>query len=384
MASMLRSRLFVRLIAPAAIAGALLGAAVLSLFVLRGDAPTSVDVRAPGGLGGLALAEFGPTSDRVFVADPDDPTERRLVATIDHVEGWGINPAFSVAGALAAFTVLPPGSLPRRDQPAELWLLDLDSGEQRRLASDADLLAQPVFDREGRLLVYRSTRADGAQEIVRVDLATRLRRPIYSYRGSFGVFPVGVALGGEVLVASLSATGTDILAVREGAAPRLVVHASDHIARDWRVSPEGGELSYLAPQFLGERWVYRLQVVAIEDGSPIAVNATTLARAEQFGPVWTPDGAAVTVGSEAYPQTSAPATTVSLEGDVQALASPEIGFDVPLGWSPDGAYLVARSFDGFTSYEPGGETIVVISAAGERRPIAAASELIVLGWMHGG
>jgi hypothetical protein len=101
--------------------------------------------------------------------------------------------------------------------------------------------------------------------------------------------------------------------------------------------------------------------------------------------VWTPDGAAVTVGTEAYPETSAPARTVRLEGgEVEVLASPEVGFDVPLGWSPDGEYLVARSFDGSTSYEPGGDTIVLISAEGERRPIAASSELIVLGWVRRG
>lgn len=377
-------RLVLRVLLPAATAALLvvLGAAALSHW-RGGDVP--VEVRTAAGSETVVFAEFGPTEDRVYAAPADDPSRRRLVATIEHVHGWGINPAASVVGSLAAYTVLAPGSEPRRDAPAELWLLDLASGQGTRLASDADLLAPPVFDAAGSGLVYRSTRSDGTQEVVSVDLDSRLRRPVYVHAGSFGVYPVGYAATGEVLFAVLSTAGTDIEAVRAGEPPRLVVHASDHIARDWRVSPDGREVSYLAPELTNERWVYRLRVASVEDGAQRTLDATAAARAEQFGPVWTPDGAAVTVGVEAYPAASAPAMTLSLrDGSTQALPAPPAGFDVPLGWSPAGQYLVARSFDGATSYEPGRESIVVISPDGERRPIATAAQLIFVGWMSSG
>ncbi|MEZ4502778.1 MAG: hypothetical protein R3C39_09155 [Dehalococcoidia bacterium] len=374
------SRLGVRSVVPAAVAALALLVA-LGIILTRGGNGPGVEVQSSASTGGLAYAEFGPTADRVFIAEPGNLTDRRLVATIDHVEGWGINPAFSVAGSRAAYTVLPPSSRPRRDEPAELWLLDLETGDQRRLASDADLLVQPVFDASGEALVYRSTRSDGTQEIVRVDLATSIRRPAYTYRGDFGVFPAGVTPEGEIVIATLSTQGTDLLAVREGGEPRLVAHASDQIARDWRLSPDGTEVSYLAPELLGERWVHRLNVVSVADGTSRLGDATAAARSEQFGPVWMPEGGAVTVGYEAYPDSSAPAATVSLaDGTEEPLAAPTEGFDVPLGWSPDGQYLAARSFDGATSYEPGRETMVVISADGERFALSAATEVIYLGW----
>jgi hypothetical protein len=158
----------------------------------------------------LAFAEFGAVADRVYLASPSNPADRRLIATVDHVEGWGINPAFSVAGGLAAYTVLPPGSIPRRDSPAELWLLDLRSGESSRIARDADLLAPPAFDANGRTLLYRSTRHDGRQELVSVDLKSRVRRPVHSYEGAFGLHPIGFAADGAVVFAELSAKGTDV------------------------------------------------------------------------------------------------------------------------------------------------------------------------------
>ena len=77
----------------------------------------------------------------------------------------------------------------------------------------------------------------------------------------------------------------------------------------------------------------------------------------------------------------AAAVTLSLDGGSElTLAGPERGFDAPLGWSPDGRYLAARSFDGSGSYAPGRESMVVISIDGVRLIVTARTELIFLGW----
>lgn len=333
--------------------------------------------------GMLAFAEFGAVADRVYVAPASNLADRRLVATVDHVEGWGINPAFSLAGSRAAYTVLPVGSLPRRDAPAELWLLDLESGEPSRLARDADLLVPPAFDAGGKQLVYRSTRSDGRQEVVVVDLATRVRRPVYAYDGGFGAYPIGFASDGAVVFASLSQTGTDIYrASREGGLPQLIAHASDQIARDWRIAPDGKAVSYLAPELHAERWIYRAQVLDITGRGGATTPATPSPEVEQFGPVWRPDGSGLTLGREPFGDPNAAAMTLSFDGGAtEALPPPSIGFDVPVAWSPNGRHLVARSFDGASSYQPGRESIVIISDDGSRRPINTDTEVIVLGWV---
>ena len=289
-----------------------------------------------------------------------------------------------MAGSLVVYTVLPPEAEPRSDAPAELWLLDVRTGASVRLASDADLLAQPRFDATGQHVAYRATTSSGEQELVRVDLDTRLRRVLHTDTGGFGVFPIGFTDDGALLFAALSVSGTDIYRVEDREAPELLVHASDNIARDWLISPDGRELSYLAPELHLERYVHRLHVVSTEDGSPLDENRTPAAANEQFGPVWTPDGGAITVGQEAYPAVSAPAMTLTESGTAEPLPAPAAGFDVPLGWSPDGRYLVARSFDGVSAHEPGRESIVVISKEGERLPIEGRSEVIVIGWVSDG
>jgi hypothetical protein len=162
----------------------------------------------------------------------------------------------------------------------------------------------------------------------------------------------------------------------------MLLHASDEIARDWQLSPDGRMVSYLAPVHAGERVVHRLHVVSIADGG-VLVEADGLS--EQFAPVWDASGEGLTFGREAYPEATASAATISLaDGVVTTLAAPEQGFDAPLGWSPDGQYLAVRTFDGSSAYAPGTESLVVISVDGERLSVTANSELIFLGWLTRG
>ena len=367
---------------------ALLAALGAALVLLRGD-DEDAGSQADAAGARLVFAEFGLLADSIYVAAPDALEDRDLVASVPHARGWAITPAPEMAGALVAFTVLPTDVPPRRDEPAELWLLDVRSGEQTRLAGDADLLAPPVFDRAGAVLVYRRSTEDGAQELVRVDLATRARRTLLSVATDFGLFPVAVDREGAALYIELSTRGTDLYRTAGDGSPQLVAHASDHVARDWRLSPDGATLSYLAPEVSAERVVQRLRMIGVTGGAAAPSMLTGedgAVLAGQLSPVWTPGGEALTVGREAYPELSAAPVTLALDNAAastgeQPLPAPAQGFDAPLGWSADGRYLAARSFSGSDAFEPGRASLVVISPRGERATVAADSELIFIGWL---
>ena len=333
----------------------------------------------------LVFAEFGPGEDRIYVAPAGDLDARELLASVPHAQGWALTPATELAGALIAFVALPPEAEPHRDSPAELWLLDAASGELTRLAGDADLLVPPVFDREGRYLVYRSSDGiEGTQALVRVDLATRERRTVRELTTRFGILPVAVPADGAVVYAELSTGGTDLYRVdAEGEGVTLLLHASDHIASGWRLSPDGRTLSYLAPRIEAERVVQRLHVTPIDGGDAPRIEAGDGFVGDQFSPVWTPTGDGITFGQEPGFLAGVAPLTLRIEdgGEQGRLTAPEQGFDAPLGWSGDGRYLAARSFDGRDAYEPGRESLVVISSAGGRATVLADHELIFIGWL---
>jgi len=352
----------------------LTAAAILSGLSLRSEGGATLHAR-------LVFAEFGPSADRIYIADADDPSTRSLVATVEHVAGWGINPAWEASTAMVAYTVLPAEGEARRDAPAELWVLNAITGEHQRLAHDADLLAAPVLAADGRTVTYRRSAATGTQTLLTVDLATGAATEVVTTDAGFGVYPVSVEADGAILYVGLSTAGTDLYRGRPGTEPEALFHLSDYVARDWRLAPGGGRLAYLAPAFEAERVVNQLQVATL-DGQAVAAPPLT---GEQFGPVWRPDGQAVTVGQEAYPAGQAAAVTLSIDGgDTDPLPAPSQGFDAPLSWSPDGRYLAARSFDGVSAYAPGNEGMVVIAEDGARRAVTGSRELIFLGWVLSG
>ncbi len=358
--------------------------AVLALNREERESEDGGGTEAPTGTT-LVFAEFGVSEDSIYRASADNPSERTLVATIAHAPEWGINPATEAAGTHTAYTVLPPEARPERETPAELHLLDVESGEQTLLASDADLLTVPVLDRLGAHVVYRSNGEAGRQSLVSVDLATNERRTLHTVETQFGIYPVGFSNDGALLFANLSVAGTDLYRLVEGDAPQLLLHASDQVARDWEVSPDGTSISFVATETREQRVVNRLQVVDLEPTERVSLPAAeTPSTTDQFSPVWRPDGAAITVGREAYPDRAASAVTYPLDGgSPQPLATPSEGYDVPLSWSADGRYLAAHSYDGPTANQPGEESLVVIAPDGQRRTINASTEVLFLGWVVG-
>ncbi|MGE0227129.1 MAG: hypothetical protein AB7I38_01395 [Dehalococcoidia bacterium] len=374
-----------RLVLAVPVAGLAVAVAVAMVVLTREERPSNGAVAAPATTDGAALvvAEFGTNADRVFLADADDPDERTLLATIPHAPDWGINPGAPATTDLVVYTVLPPAAPPERGSPAELYVLDASTGETRLLAGDADLLTPPVMDGAGTTVAYRSNGDVGLQSLVSVDLATGARRTLYQVETTFGVFPVGFEADGHLVFAALSRAGTELYrATSADHSPELVLHASDEVARDWQLSPDGESVSFLAPAIEDERVVHRLQVIDLTDGAAVSMATERPPSAvEEFAPVWRPDGSGITVGREAYPDAAAAAVTYPLgTGTPAPLPAPARGYDVPAGWSADGEYLAVRSFDGVSAGDPGTETLVVVTPDGARVTVTAASELLFLGW----
>ena len=356
----------------AAIALVLLGSAAVLLRMLPGAA-----LDGPRGVPRVVFAEFGSTGDHLYTAPATDPSRRTHIDTIEHAEGWGINPG-RMRGNLVAYTVLPTGTAGGRGAQAELWLLDVVGRDRTRLARDADLLVKPQLI-DANTVIYRRTSGD-QQAVVSVDVQQLRRTVVHQERTAFGIFPVGFEATGALVFTRLSTTGTDVLAVRPGEQPVPLFHASDAIARDWQLSPDGRSIAFLAPEASAERVVYRAQVVVLAGPHPGQLPGEAAAH-EQYGPTWTPDGRALAVGREPAEQTAAAVTLLRAGAAPTALAAPPRGFDVPFAWSPRGEFLAARTFDGVDSTNPGRESAVVIATDGARRAIPATGEVILVGWL---
>ncbi|MCH8949166.1 MAG: hypothetical protein IIB87_02170 [Chloroflexi bacterium] len=368
---------------------------VLALAVTGRDSDASLsgDLAALRSEAGtlIVYSEFGQWADTIWAADPNDPANRVALASIDHAYGFGITPVLSPDGVHIAYTVRAGDAA--ESAGGELWLLDVETGAAKRLAQQVDLAGAPVWSPESDAVFVRRSGANGA-ELVRVELsgaATVLAAATNSLASSAnGLYIIDVSPDGEWLYyAVLSAGGTDVAraSVHSGK-QEPVAHLSDGFSRDWKLSPNGDRLSYLAQANSGSSVTFVAQVLDISTGlteTPLA--GTPVA---QFNPVWErgggltigqiSDGGAASGGAGDAP------LRLNAAGAVTAVALPEpaSGFDVPLSWSPDGAHLAVRSFEGRSAADPGPSRVVVVRTDGARFELSRQSDIFVAGWLTGG
>ncbi len=320
----------------------------------------------------LVYSEFGHWADTIWAADPDDPANRAYVATVEHSPGFGISASLSPDGTYLAYTTLPRGA--SRDDAAELWLLEVGTVTASRLAEEVDLRSTPVWTPASDAVVVRQTVGDEGA-IVLVDLSGQ---PTRLSAADTGLYPIEFSSDGTTLYyATLSEDGTDIRAVSAlGGESELLAHLSDGFARDWHLAPDGSKLAYLA-QTSGASLSYHAEVLDIATGE--AQGTVAGMSGSQFNPIWDPHGG-LTIGSA--PDGASAGAAMRIAGsEGSALAGPETGFDVPVSWSPDGAYLVVRNFEGASASDPGQSHVIIINQSDQRQQLSALSDVLVAGWL---
>ena len=317
----------------------------------------------------LFFAEFGWNEDLIYEVSSLEPNNKKIIHTVEHSPGFGLNPAINTHKGKIAYVVLPKDTIPSRQSSAELWIFNTHTQESVRLARDADISARPVLRNDGHSIIYRSSENIDGSSIVEVNLDTRVRKIIHTDSDSFGIIPVGFNQNNEILFARFDYKGTDLIKINHQQELSILFHASDEIARDWRIDPSGQNIAFLAPEFLGEKIVHRAQLMSL-DGNKVN-NKIMEGVSEQYAPAWRQDGA-LAVGTSMAP-------IVIDNHNSLILMPPEEGFDVPLGWSADGNYLAVRHFDGIDSYAPGSDSLVLIKQ-NKRMTIHNHGELIFLGW----
>jgi len=376
---------------------ALIVLAVLVMGGCNGEgevSPTPTGTPLPTGVPeeGLRLVykEFGSEADIVWLAAAAEPRTRAKVAEVEHTPGVGISASLSPDGERIAYLVLPAAD----GDPAldgQAWLLDVGSGKTRLLASDLDVLGKPVWSPDGSSVVVRrngpQAQIGQAVSLLKVDVSDGSETPLMQADDVLGLFPIGYSPDGTLLYfAQITLGGTHLGTVAAvGGSPRLLVQASDEVARDWHLSPDGSRVVFLAGQPTDDRIGIRAFVVELVEGAapqPLSDFSEALDAGDHFNPVWHPDGERITVGRSPADGASAAALVSLSERELEEVTpGPDQGFDVPVGWSPEGDYLAVRSFEGSSAAQPGREHLVIIELGKGRQTVADRGNLEFIGWL---
>ncbi len=340
----------------------------------------------------LLYKEFGSEADVIWLAAAAEPQRRAKVAEVEHAPNMGISASLSPDGERIVHLMLPAaGGAPALD--AQAWLLDIDSGKTRLLASDLDGASKPVWSPDGSSIVVRrngpQAQIGQAVSLLKVDVSDGSETLLMQADDVLELFPIGYSAdGGSLYFAQIVLSGTHFGAVAAaGGSPRLLVQASDEPARDWHLSPDGSRVAFLSRQPTDDRIAIRAFVVELVEGAepqPLSDLSEALDAGNHFNPVWHPDGERITVGRSPADGASAAALVSLTERELEEVApGPDQGFDVPAGWSPEGDYLVVRSFEGSSAAQPGREHLVIIELGEGRETVADRGNLEFIGWLAG-
>jgi Tol biopolymer transport system component len=355
--------------------------------------PTATGTPLPTGVPeGLKLLykEFAGDADTIWLTAAAEPEGRVKVARIGHAPDVGISTSLSPDGKQIAYLVLPAAGGDRA-MDAQAWLLDVDSGKTRQLASDLDGASVPVWSPDGSSIVVRRNGLQAeigqAVSLLKVDVSDGSETPLMQAEDVLELFPIGYSPdGASFYFAEFILSGTHFGAVAAaGGSPRLLVQASAEPARDWHLSPDGTRVTYLARQPTDDRIAVHAFVVELVEGAepqPLSDFASALDAGDHFKPLWHPDGEHIAVGRTPA-DGSAAAALVSLAGGElgEVTPGPDQGFDVPAGWSPEGDYLAVRSFEGSSASQPGREHLVIIEMGKERQTVGDKGSLEFIGWL---
>lgn len=337
-----RARLRARRAAALLAAAVALTALAAVLLTRGGGPPATAFADAPAGQYAVVTRTDGAASVIGVVNAADGRAIE--VATVAHLPGFAPRGSVSPNGRWLAL-IAATGGVPA--QPlAALLALHLETGEARILAANVDPLQEALWTPDSGAVVVTRGGADGIA-VLRVGLdgaETALER-----RAALAVAPVGFDAAGRLLAVVLDGRGSTL--TRDGADAR---HLSAHLTRDWALSPDGAALAFVETNLDGGLR-YLPRVAAIAEGA-VSAAAGIPVGGQALGAAWPPHGGAARFGHE--PET--------VPGGVRAQAAG--GFDVPLGYSRDGAALAVRRWSGSGFAEPGDARLQIV-AGGERRTL---------------
>lgn len=355
------SRLFIALaVLAGVVAIAPIAAAVLGLGKPATGSRTAF-ASAPAGEYAVIGRNEG-NNDVIAVAWAENPRAITEIARLPHLEGFTSTGAVSPAGNQLALVTVDGGS---RTQPlATLNVVNLETGRVIRAVEDILPAQVPVWSEDGkRLIVVRipgGAASTGKIDVLSVASEGGDERVIDTYNNAFGVYPVGWS-NGRLATVVIDGSGSRLRGLGND------VSLSPNITRDWKLSPNGAELSYIeADSSNGVRYFARsisLDGTAHRDALAVPVTALGVAYAPGGGPTFGVEpGQAATAGVAAQALTTGEAVE---------------GFDVPMAYSPSGDALVVTHYSGGSFANPGQPALQVL-AAGQRTAYEAYTRFY--GW----
>jgi Tol biopolymer transport system component/predicted Ser/Thr protein kinase len=233
--------------------------------------------------GGRVVVDVLSTRQQLDEVEPGDLAGEsgtglpRATRPLTHAGAEDRQPAYSPDGRSLAFSSNRTGNL-------DIWVLALDTGEERQLTDDGADDWDPAFTPDGRALVWSSNRS-GHFEIWEMAADGSGARQL-SNDGADAENPTVTADGEWVVYNSFHPDNGGVWRVgRDGRAAQRIVAGATTLPE---VSPDGQHVLFVT-DYVGQT-TGRLRVARIDDGTTVFETTFPYRRLNDGRPRWLPDG----------------------------------------------------------------------------------------------
>lgn len=264
---------------------------------------------------------------------PDEEGFRMAVHRVsDRLVRWATGEPGMAASRIAFRRKGPDGA-------SDIWMVDSDGRNLRRVTHDSTIVYSPAFSPDGRRLAFVSYR-EGAPAVYERDLRTGETRVI-SDVGGVNLTPAYRPDGERMLVGrSVGAgEGTEVFEVQLDplCCARRLTYTNPGDALNASYSPDGERFAFEATP-LGEQQVY---VQRVEGGGTGLISRYVYGeRGSAASPDWSPLGDRIAF--QAWVDGGFQVVAVNPDGSDRRVLTAEGTSEEP-SWAPDGRHLVFRS-----------------------------------------
>ncbi len=264
--------------------------------------------------------------------------------------------AHRVSDAIVAWATGQPGIAATRiafrrvtaEGNSDLWMIDSDGHNLRRLTDLETLVFSPSWSRDGRHLLYVAY-VDGEPHVFERDLATGRSRLISAEPG-LNITPSYSPDGARILLARTVGDHTEVFELQREplCCGRQVTRTSSGDALGARYSPDGRRIVFVASSLL-QPHVY---VQAAMGGSPQIISRYVFGeKGYATSPDWSPLGDRIAY--HAWVDEVFQIVSVDPDGGNRRVLTSRGSNEDP-SWAPDGRHLV------FSSSQRGGRSLLIL------------------------
>lgn len=298
----------------------------------------------------------------IWLASTTNPGLRRLLTTIIHKEGYGVQGAVSPDGNKIAYFMIPPGTGERAARTAggELWVMNSDGTDSHRVADRVGWASpRTMWAPDSRTLTYGRRvplkNPTGSQVLWRTELhvvTTDATQPrlLLADDAAHDIQTVGWSADGRLFYYARWANlqdrwelwGVDVLS----GSTQFQISAPSQNADSPALLPDGDHLIFTILE--GEQRALVMLSVDGREQRTIVSGATGDQPINRYTGTWSPDGQSIL--AHIPPQAEQPARLERIDlrtGQRHTIPTDAVSGDeffMPRSWSPDGEWLVVLKY----------------------------------------